>query len=51
MRACVVYGGMDTGQQFRDLEKGVDIVVATPGRLTDLLQRGRMNLGEIRYVT
>lgn len=50
MRACVVYGGMDTGQQFRDLEKGVDIVVATPGRLTDLLQRGRMNLGEIRYM-
>ena len=36
----VVYGGQDIRQQFRELERGVDIIVATPGRLWDMIERG-----------
>lgn len=51
VRSCVVYGGADVGFQARDLEKGSHILVATPGRLTDLMQRGRIGLANIRYDT
>lgn len=37
-------------QQLRDLERGVDILVATPGRLVDLLERARVSLQLIRYL-
>ena len=36
--------------QLRDLERGVDILVATPGRLVDLLERARVSLQSIRYL-
>lgn len=36
--------------QLRDLERGVDILVATPGRLVDLLERARVSLEMIRYL-
>lgn len=36
--------------QLRDLERGVDILVATPGRLVDLLERARVSLQMIRYL-
>lgn len=36
--------------QLRDLERGVDILVATPGRLVDLLERARVSLKSIRYL-
>ena len=49
VRSCVVYGGADVGFQARDLEKGSHILVATPGRLNDLMQRGRVGLANIRY--
>jgi len=49
VRSCVVYGGADVGFQARDLEKGSHILVATPGRLNDLMQRGRIGLANIRY--
>merc|ERR1712137_840182 len=48
-RCCVAYGGADIGSQLRDLEKGCDIIVATPGRLNDMLERGRVSLSEIRF--
>ena len=36
--------------QLRELERGVDILVATPGRLVDLLERAKVSLGMIRYL-
>ena len=36
--------------QLRDLERGVDILAATPGRLVDLLERARVSLQSIRYL-
>ena len=36
--------------QLRDLERGVDILVATPGRLSDLLERARVSLSHVRYL-
>lgn len=44
VRPCVVYGGADIGAQLRDLEKGCLLLVATPGRLVDVLERGRVGL-------
>ncbi|KAK7280811.1 hypothetical protein RIF29_08317 [Crotalaria pallida] len=50
VRVVVVYGGAPINQQLRDLERGVDILVATPGRLVDLLERARVSLQMIRYL-
>ncbi|CAF0761086.1 unnamed protein product [Brachionus calyciflorus] len=49
-RPCVVYGGADTGKQIRDMEYGCDILVATPGRLNALLDRGIIGLCNVRYL-
>lgn len=40
MKPCVVYGGTDTRQQIHDIQRGSDLMCATPGRLTDLVSRG-----------
>ncbi len=45
-----VYGGTSISQQIRDLKRGTHIVVATPGRLIDLIERKAINLEEIFYV-
>ena len=45
-----VYGGASIGLQIRDLKKGTYIVVATPGRLIDLIERKAINLENIHYV-
>ncbi|MEL6413300.1 MAG: DEAD/DEAH box helicase, partial [Bacteroidota bacterium] len=45
-----LYGGTGTKQQIAALERGVDIVVATPGRLLDLYHRGAVYLRSIRYL-
>ncbi|GMG23414.1 unnamed protein product [[Candida] boidinii] len=50
MRCCVVYGGADVGTQIRQLKKGCDLLVATPGRLNDLLERGEISLQNIKYL-
>jgi ATP-dependent RNA helicase DeaD len=50
MQAMAVYGGTSIGQQIRDLKRGVQIVVATPGRLIDLIERKAINLEQIKYV-
>jgi ATP-dependent RNA helicase DeaD len=50
MHVVAVYGGASIGAQIRDLKKGVQIVVATPGRLIDLIERKAIQLNEIKYV-
>ena len=50
VRPCVVYGGADIGTQLRQMERGCDLLVATPGRLVDLIERGRISLGNIKYL-
>ena len=45
-----VYGGTSITQQIRDLKRGTHIVVATPGRLIDLIERKAINLEKIHYV-
>lgn len=45
-----VYGGTSISMQIRDIRRGVQIVVATPGRLIDLIERKAINLEQIRYV-
>jgi ATP-dependent RNA helicase DeaD len=45
-----VYGGTSITMQIRDLKKGTHIVVATPGRLIDLIERKAINLERIHYV-
>ena len=49
-RVLPVYGGAPIVRQLRSLEAGVDVVVATPGRALDLLNRGSLRLGEVATV-
>lgn len=48
IKALAVYGGASIVDQIRDLKRGVHIVVATPGRLLDLLRRGEANIAAIQ---
>ncbi|KAK6145083.1 hypothetical protein DH2020_021903 [Rehmannia glutinosa] len=50
VKVVVAYGGAPINLQLRELERGVDILVATPGRLVDLLERARVSLQMIRYL-
>jgi ATP-dependent RNA helicase DDX5/DBP2 len=50
LRSTCVYGGASKGPQCRDLSNGVEICIATPGRLLDLLNEGRTNLRRITYL-
>ena len=50
LRPCVVYGGADVGTQMRELDRGCHILVATPGRLVDMIQRGKIGLESVRFV-
>ncbi|GAA95675.1 uncharacterized protein L969DRAFT_45146 [Mixia osmundae IAM 14324] len=50
VRPAVVYGGADIGSQIRALESGCDLLSATPGRLVDLIERGRISLANIQYL-
>lgn len=45
-----VFGGAPKGPQIRDLERGAEIVIATPGRLIDFLERGITNLRRCTYL-
>ncbi|CAI5981628.1 unnamed protein product [Closterium sp. NIES-65] len=47
--ACV-YGGVSIEAQMRQLKRGVDVVVGTPGRLIDLIERGTLSLQEIQFM-
>ena len=50
IRVLPVYGGQAIGQQLRSLRRGVDLVVATPGRAVDHLTRGSLNLDAVEFV-
>lgn len=50
MSVVPVYGGTSITMQIRDLKRGAHIVVATPGRLIDLIERKAINLEKIKYV-
>ncbi|KHG16462.1 DEAD-box ATP-dependent RNA helicase 46 -like protein [Gossypium arboreum] len=45
-----LYGGAPKGPQLREIERGVDIVVATPGRLNDILEMSRISLRQVSYL-
>ncbi|MCK7554586.1 DEAD/DEAH box helicase [Chitinophaga sedimenti] len=44
-----VYGGANIGLQLRELKRGAHIVVATPGRLLDIIERKAVNFEQVRY--
>ncbi len=48
-RTAVVYGGASMGEQIRSLRRGVEIVVGTPGRVQDLIDRGVLDISKIEY--
>ena len=50
LRVTAVYGGVGLEPQRKALRRGVDILVACPGRLKDLLDRGDVNLGSVEVV-
>ncbi|BFZ17308.1 hypothetical protein BsWGS_20348 [Bradybaena similaris] len=50
LRSACVYGGSKKGPQLRDLERGAEICIATPGRLLDFLAAGKMNLRRATYL-
>ena len=50
VRVLAVYGGQPYSPQINQLKLGVDIVVGTPGRLLDLLERKVLNLGDVKTV-
>uniref|UniRef100_A0A6N2N4I4 RNA helicase n=1 Tax=Salix viminalis TaxID=40686 RepID=A0A6N2N4I4_SALVM len=45
-----IYGGVPKGPQVRDLQKGVEIVIATPGRLIDMMESHHTNLRRVTYL-
>jgi len=49
VRNTVIFGGVNQLSQTNALNKGVDVLVATPGRLLDLLNRGIVHLNDIEY--
>ena len=50
LRVCVAYGGTPFGSQMRELERGCDILIATPGRLNDMIQRGRVTCRDVQFL-
>jgi superfamily II DNA/RNA helicase len=50
LRTAAVYGGAGFGAQLKALRRGVDVLVACPGRLTDLLERRELELDEVELV-
>lgn len=50
VRPVVVYGGAPQMQQLRELERGCDFLVATPGRLIDIMDRARVSLERVGYL-
>ena len=49
LRLATVVGGLGYGRQIETLARGVDILVATPGRLLDLVERGNVKLGNVTF--
>ena len=45
-----IYGGADARDQVRQIERGCDLLVATPGRLVDFIERGRISMEAVRFL-
>ncbi|KAG0261242.1 hypothetical protein BG011_001221 [Mortierella polycephala] len=50
IRPVVIYGGADMRQQKEQLARGCDVLIATPGRLMDAMERGMVALDKVRYL-
>merc|ERR1739838_1214073 len=50
VRSTCIFGGAPKGPQIRDLENGCEIVIATPGRLIDILEMGKTNFRRTTYL-
>jgi ATP-dependent RNA helicase DDX3X len=50
LKGCVVYGGAPVGGQIRELGYGCDILVGTPGRLIDMIDKGVVALNNIKFL-
>ncbi len=50
LRSLAVYGGADIDKQIKELKQGVELIVATPGRMIDLLDRGDVSVSDVNYV-
>ncbi|XP_061910086.1 probable ATP-dependent RNA helicase DDX4 isoform X2 [Entelurus aequoreus] len=50
VRPVVVYGGVNTGFQIREICKGCNILCGTPGRMLDVIGRGKIGLSKLRYL-
>ncbi|EKX72655.1 DEAD box ATP-dependent RNA helicase family member protein [Theileria equi strain WA] len=50
IRTVVLYGGSEVRRQLYDLDRGCDVCVATPGRLTDLLERRKISFTFVKYL-
>ncbi len=50
LRQAVIYGGVNQRPQVNALSRGVEIVIATPGRLLDLMGQRRLDLGSVEYL-
>ncbi len=50
VRVAAVYGGVGYGPQLQALQRGVDVLVACPGRLEDLIDRGSVSLSDVNQV-
>ncbi len=50
LRTALLYGGVGYGRQLGDLQRGADIVIATPGRLLDHIERGNVQLGRVKFL-
>jgi ATP-dependent RNA helicase RhlE len=50
LRTAVLYGGVGYGKQLESLQAGADIIMATPGRLLDHMERGACRLDNIKYL-
>jgi len=50
LTSTVIFGGVGMNPQIAKVKKGVDILVATPGRLLDLMQQGMLDLGQVQML-
>jgi superfamily II DNA/RNA helicase len=50
IKSTCISGGAPKGPQIRDLEQGCEIAIATPGRLIDLLEMGKLNLRRCTFL-
>ncbi|XP_035391670.1 probable ATP-dependent RNA helicase DDX4 [Electrophorus electricus] len=50
VRPVVVYGGTSTGYTIREVLKGCNVLCGTPGRLLDIIRRGKVGLSKLRYL-